>query len=231
MSDDTLNVDSVEELPTEETIGTDEAASQETTDDSVDEALPKGKEKALRDTEAALKEKQAEFTRMSQQLAEMKGTMNALMQMQAQKNQPEVKDWMEEYTDDKVIENPALALKALANMRKEFVSVLRDRDEWMKSEIEKARGSSIDPSLQAVVNELRSDPDFADLPDNKLVAMAKKMGTPKKAVMSPRGNIASGQRGAPAPKALKPGELTPEQEAYLRAAGIMRDKKRDDTLE
>jgi hypothetical protein len=76
---------------------------------------------------------------------------------------------------------------------------------------------------------LKADPDFADLSEQKLVAMARKMA-PKKAVMEPRGNIAGSGRSAPASKP-KAGEMDPAVRAYLIAAGTLKSTKRDDTLE
>ncbi len=230
MSDDTLNVDSVEELPTEETVGTDDAASQETTDESIDSEVvaPKGKEKALKDTETALKEKQAEFTKMSQQLAELKGQFTTLMQLQQKPKQEEVKDWMEELNSDKVVEDPLAAMKFLRDqMRKEIASVLSDRDAYLLS---KVGGPRIDPELQSKVDELKSDPDFADLPAEKLVAIAKKMSIPKKAVKDLRGSVGGGGRGAPS-QTRKDGEYTAEELAFMRASGTLKTNKRDDTLE
>lgn len=230
MSNDTLNVDSEQELPTVEHVETEESALQETTDES-QEAEPKGKEKALRDTEAALKAKQAEFTRMSQQFAELKGSMDAMLKMQVamQQPKPEEKDWVDMLEPDKVIEDPLSAMKQLTmNLRKEFAGVLQDRDAYWKGEIERMKGTSIDPELKSVMDGLKADPDFADLPDAKLLAFAKKMGTPSKAVKEPRGNIASVSRSNPAGR--KEG-LSPEQKAWLIASGAMRVNKRDDTLE
>jgi hypothetical protein len=231
MSNDTMEVDSAEELSTAEDIGTGESASNETTDESTKEG-PKGVEKALRDTESALKERQAEFTRLSQQYSELKGKMDAVMQMTTSMGKPkevEQKDWMEDFTEDALVENPALALKAIRKQREEFVSVLRDRDAWMMDQIEKARGSDIDPELKTVVDGLKADPDFADLPVAKLVAMAKKM-SPKKAVMEPRGSVSQGGRTGVAGKP-KAGEMSPEMKQYLVMTGAIKNGKRDDTLE
>lgn len=228
MSNDTLNVDSDEELSTSDTIETDDTNLDEgTTVDSKSEAVPRGVEKALRDTESALKERQAEFTRLSQQYSELKGKMDAVMQMNTAKKEVEVKDWMEDFTDDALIENPALALKAMKRQREEFVAVLRDRDAWMKEQIEGIRGSNIDPELRGVVDTLKADPDFADLPESKLVAMAKKM-SPKKAVMEPRGGVSSGGRAAPVAKKQ---EMSPEMRQYLIMTGAIKTNKRNDTLE
>ena len=227
MSDDTLNVDSDEELSTGAEVGADESASEETTDESGAVEAPKGKEKALRDTEAAIKERQAEFTRLSQQIAELKGSMNTLTQLQ-QKPKEEAKDWMESLEADKVIEDPLAAMKAVVtNLRKEIAAVLTDRDAYLLSRVS---APAIDPELKSIVDGLKADPDLADLPDNKLVAMAKKMQAPKKAVMTPRGNISSTGRTASATP-RKPGQYTPEQIAWLKASGAMKTNDRDDTLE
>lgn len=230
MSDDTMNVDSDEELPTGEVLGTDEAASQETTEESEDGKVLTGKEKALKDTEAALKERQAEYTRLSQQLAEQKGQMNALVQLMAQREKqgtPEVKDWMDSINDEEVTADPAKAMKQMVqNMRREIASVLQDRDAFLASKF----GSKLDPETQAAVDGLKSDPDFADLPDSKLVAIAKRMGITKKAVMQPRGSFAGSGRGAPV-TVKKDGEMSPDMLAYLTAVGAIKTAKRDDTLE
>jgi hypothetical protein len=229
MSDDTLNVDSAEELPTDETVGTDESASQETTDESTGDAVPSGKEKALKDTEAAIKARQAEFTKLSQQIAELKGSLTTLTQLQSQQaKQEEVKDWMEELNSDKVVEDPLAAMKFMRDqMRKEIASVLSDRDAFLLS---KVGGAKIDPELQSKVDELRADPDFADLPGEKLAAIARKMVTPKRAVMTPRGSISGSGRSTPA-QVKKEGELSAEETAWLRAAGVLKTNQRDDTLE
>ena len=230
MSDDTLNVDSVEELPTEETVGTDEAASEETTvaSDDGEVVVPKGKEKALRDTETALKEAQGEYTKMRQEIAKMQGQFTTLMQLQQKPKQEEVKDWMEELNSDKVVEDPLAAMKmVVANLRKEIAGVLTDRDAYLLS---KVGGPRIDPELQSKVDELKSDPDFADLPAEKLVAIAKKMSIPKKAVKDLRGSVGGGGRGAPS-GTRKDGEFTAEELAYLRGSGTLKTNKRDDTLE
>lgn len=231
MSDDTLNVDSGEELPTDQQVETDDSASLETTDDSNGDATePKGKEKALKDTEAALKERQAEFTRLSQQLAEMKGQLTTLTQLQTQQaKHEEVKDWMEELNSDNVVEDPLSAMKMVVNnLRKEIASVLSDRDAFLLSKVNSTSG--LDPEIKAKVDELRNDPDFADLPDKSILAMAKKLAVPKKAVMQPRGSISAGSRGAPS-RQVKEGEYTPEQLAWLRASGAIKSNQRDDTLE
>jgi len=230
MSDDTLNVDSVEELPTEETVATDEAASQETTDESSggEVAEPTGKAKALKDTEAALKEAQGEYTKMRQEIAKMQGQFSTLMQLQQKPKQEEVKDWMEELNSDKVIENPLDAMKFLRDqMRKEIASVLSDRDAYL---LAKVGGPRIDPELQSKVDELKSDPDLAELPVEKLVAIAKRMAIPKKAVKDLRGSVGGGGRGAPS-GTRKDGEYTAEEIAWLRASGTLKTNKRDDTLE
>ena len=230
MSDDTLNVDSTEELPTDETVGADDPASQETTEESTVDAEPKGKEKALRDTEAALKARKAEFTTLSQQIAELKGSLTTLTQLQQsqQAQKVEAKDWMEELNSDKVVEDPLAAMKmVVANLRKEIAGVLENRDAYLLS---KVGGPRIDPELQSKVDELKNDPDFADLSDEKLAAIAKKMSIPKKAVMQPRGNI-SGSGRTSAQQAKKAGELSDEEKAWLTAAGVLKSNKRDDTLE
>lgn len=230
MNEETLNAGSDEELPAEVVTDAGDAASQETTAESVKQA-PTGKEKALADTEAALKEKQAEFTRMSQQLAELKGKTEALMQMQSVKKEEEVKDWMESIDDDKIVENPAMVKQMFQQLRQEFAGVLQGRDAFIQAEIARRMGSQIDPALRSVVDELKTDPDLADLPEAKLVAMAKRIGGPKKtAVMQPRGNIAGGQRAAPQ-AAVQDGELTPEQKLWLQVSGTVKNGKRDDTLE
>lgn len=230
MSDDTLNAGSVDtELPAEVVDATVDAAPDGTTAEA-EQAQPKGKEKALADTEAALNERKAEFTRLSQQLAELKGSMAMLAQMQTAKKEEEVKDWMDEVEDDKLVENPAMVKQMFAKLRQEFVTVLQNRDAFIQAELARRTASAIDPALRSVVDELKSDPDLADLPEAKLLAMAKRMNTGKKAVMTPRGNIADGSRAAPS-KPAKEGEFTPEQLAWLRASGAMGDGKRDDTLE
>lgn len=230
MSDDTLNVDPDQTgLPTDETIETDGAASQETTAESTDKGGLKGKDKALADTEAAIKERQAEFTRLSQQLAEMKGQLTTLTQIQSQQAKPvEQKDWMEDLDGDKFVQDPITVLKTIiANQRREIAAVLQDRDAYLLGKVGSPR---LDPEVQSKVDELKSDPVFADLPTEKLAAIAAKMIPAKKAVMQPRGNIAAGSRGAPV-TVVKDGEYTPEQLAWLKASGAMKSNKRDDTLE
>jgi hypothetical protein len=230
MSDDTLNAGSEQELPAEVVDATVDAASQETTADTTTQA-PTGKAKALADTEAALNERKAEFTRLSQQLAELKGRTEAMMQMQTAKKEEEVKDWMDAVDDDKIVENPAMVKQMFKQLRQEFATVLQNRDAYIQGEIARHSASQIDPALRSVVDELKTDPDLADLPDAKLLAMAKRMGGAKKAaVMQPRGNIAGGQRAAPTAPA-KDGDYTPEQLAWLKVSGTVRDGKRDDTLE
>ena len=231
MNEETLNAGSEEELPAEAVTSAEDAAPDGTTAEPAKQA-PTGKEKALLDTEAALKEKQAEFTRMSQQLAELKGRTEALMQMQTAKKEEEAKDWMDSVEDDKLVENPAMVKQMLKQLRQEIAGVMQNRDAWVQAEIERRIGGQMDPALRSVVDELKSDPDLSDLPEAKLVAMAKRMGAggKKAAVMQPRGNIAGGQRAAPAAP-TKEGEFTPEQLAWLRASGTMKDNKRDDTLE
>lgn len=230
MSDDTMNVDSVEELPTDEVLETGEAASQETTDEPEDGKVLTGKDKALKDTELALKERQAEFTRLSQQYAELKGKTDTLAQMMAVREKqgaPEAKDWMEELNDEEVTADPAKAMKqVIINMRREIAGLLQDRDAYLSSKF----GSKLDHETQAAVDSLKSDPDFADWPDSKLAVIAKKMGIAKKAVMQSRGSIGSGGRGAPVIQ-KKAGELDPEVQAYLIASGAVKSGKRDDTLE
>jgi hypothetical protein len=232
MNDETLGAGSDEELPANEEVGAGESASDETTDESTVEAQPTGKEKALKDTESALKERKAEFTRLSQQFAEMKGQMDLLKQLQVQQRaQPkeETKDWLDTIDNEKFMEDPATATKNMfAMLRKEMASVLTDRDKFL---LEQSKSiSRLDPAIQTAVDELRNDPELADLPDAKLIAMAKKMGVTKKAVMSPRGNIAGGQRGVPAKTSVNP-EENPEFMAYLRAVGAIPSNKRTDTLE
>jgi hypothetical protein len=230
MSDDTLNAGSEQELPAEVVDAAVDAASQETTADTGKQA-PTGKDKALADTEAALNERKAEFTRLSQQLAELKGSMATLAQMQTAKKEEEVKDWMDAVDDDKIVENPAMVKQMFKQLRQEFATVLQNRDAYIQGEIAKHGANQIDPALRSVVDELKTDPDLADLPEAKLVAMAKRMGGPKKvAVMKPNGNIAGGQRGAPRTEALD-GELTPEQKLWLQVSGTVKNGKRDDTLE
>lgn len=235
MSDDTLNAGSAEELPAEESTGVPGAlaADEATTGEPTEQAEPKGREKALRDTEAALKERQAEYTRLSQQYAELKGNMDMFVKLQSQNKQAvEEKDWLETVDEDKILENPGMVKDLMKQMRREFASVMQDRDAWMREEIAKARGASVDPALRAVVDQLKSDPELSDLPEAKLLALARRMGNGGKqsAVMQPRGNIAGGQRGQPSRQA-KDGEFTPDQLAWLRASGAMKDGKRDDTLE
>lgn len=230
MSDDNLYADSPEELSAEETVETAESASDETTDEANGEvAVPKGKEKALRDTEAALAERKAEFTRVTQELAQMKGALNTLMQLQAtQRQQQEVeKDWMEDLDDEKVISDPKAAMKFVRDqLRKEIAGVLESRDAFLLS---KVGNTNIDPDLKAKVDELKSDPELADLPDSKLVAMAKKMSLPKKAVMKPVGSVASSQRGSSVPS--KKAGASDDVKAILMALGLDKAGKRDDTLE
>lgn len=228
-SDETLNAGSDEELPEQENIEQDNSSSEEINEESDTVGQPKGKEKALRDTEAALKERQAEFTRLSQQMAEMRGALTTLTQLQQQqgKTKEEDKDWIDSLESDKVIEDPLAAMKLMVtNMRKEIASVLSDRDSYLLSRV---GGQSVDPEIKSIVDELKADANFSDLPDEKLVAMAKKMHTPKKAVMQPRGNIAGVSRTSSAPK--KDGKYTPEQLAWLKVSGAMKTNKRDDTLE
>jgi len=231
MSEDTLNVDSEQELSTgQELVETDESASQETTDKSK-ESAPKGVEKALRDTEAALKERQAEFTRLSQQMAELRGNMDMFTKLQQQAQpKPEEKDWIEDLDAEKVVEDPLSAMKQVTiNLRKEFAQVMRDRDAYWQSRVEAIGGNRIDPEIKSVVDKLKDDPDLSDLPESKLVAMARKMVTPSKAVKEPRGNIAGGGKTSVAPQ-RKDG-LTAEQVAWLKASGAMNGNSRSDTLE
>ena len=226
---ETLNAGSEEELPVDETSGADDAASQETTDESTNDVEPKGKEKALRDTEAALAASKAEYTQVRQQIAEMKGALTTLTQLQTQRAQPvvEEKDWMDEMDDEKVLSDPKASMKLMRDrMRSEFAQVLEARDAYLAS---KFGAASIDPELKSKVDELKNDPDFSDLPEAKLIAMAKKFSPAKKAVMQPRGSITGSQRTAST--APKKDELSEEAKAYLIMTGAIPSKKRDNTLE
>lgn len=237
MANDTLDPDSEQsELSGDATVVDGATAPDGTTDttaDSTDSAAKGGKEKALADTEAALKARQAEYTKLSQAMAEMRGQMDLLAKMQAMGKQPqeEQKDVLDSISDDDLIENPAKVKEMLRGIRQEMAKVLQERDEYWRNEIGRIAGGRVDPAVAEAMNELRQDPELAGLPDSALKAMATRLakaGGKKLAVRTPTGNIAP-SRGQPAQGGN--GELTAEQKMFLAISGVDRGGKRTDTLD
>lgn len=239
MANDTLDPDSAldAELPGDTEIVDGAATPDGTTAGSTngDEGKDKGgKVKALSDTEAALKERQAEYTRVSQQIAEMRGQLSMLAQMQASKQPTEVeKDLLDSITDDELIENPSKAKELMRGFRKEIAKVLQERDEYWRGEVNKVSGNRVDPDTAAAMNELRNDPELAGLPDSALKAMAGRLlkATGKKvAVRTPPGNVIPSRNGSSSARPSD-GELTDEQKMFLQISGVDRGGMRTDTLE
>ena len=90
----------------------------------------------------------------------------------------------------------------MADQQRLFTEVLRERDAWMMEQVQ-----SLNPERATFADqiaELKQDPAFASLPDNTLIAMAKRMAPklqpkPRRAPAPPGGGqrVAGGSEGEP----------------------------------
>lgn len=116
-------------------------------------------QKRLNDTETALKERQAEFHKLNQQLAEMRGELKATQALtveRAQPAEPET-DWLDNEEIDSIVAiDTAKGVKQVARgIRGEFGKLLEMRDSHYEDKI-KALEAKI-TSLSAAADPRRAD--------------------------------------------------------------------------
>lgn len=171
----------------------------ETAKDETSNETPSPEQKRLADTEAALKERQREFHQVSRELAELRGQLSAVKQMQQPAaTQKDVLD--DEKLASELRDDPSKVLEILkrerSSLQQQVASVLEARDNYWRGELMK-----VDPEVVAMRNQiakLREDPDFADFSDAQLAKLAKKNVTnsPKKEYRgAPGGRRQTEERG------------------------------------
>lgn len=146
-----------------------EGSSEETQPELTDEEKA---EKRKADTEAAIRERQAEFTKLSQQVAELRGQLSIISDQRQSKQEDEV-DWLDDETfREKITEDPQEVANALKRMRTEFVQVLRMRDQALKAEM--LRTNPVYEELEKEAEKLSKDPDYNGFSFEQLITIAKK---------------------------------------------------------
>lgn len=144
--------------------------------------------KRVADTEAALKEKQAELTRVSQEIALQKAIKKQLDARQAPAPKQEEKDylddpeWVQRFEED-----PTAAVREIQrNERARLKSTFEARDEYLMGQFKRMLDERTDPArleLQGQLATLAAEiPGFEDIPAQTQIAMAKKFAdaTPSK---------------------------------------------------
>lgn len=108
------------------------------------------------------------------QLAELKGVVSATQKPVEE----EIKDWLddEEFSDEKIAADPASLKKMIKTLRSEVANVLRQRDEHLSGLVDKKVRGAIprDELLEAKIEELRADDDYADFTDEQVERLARK---------------------------------------------------------
>jgi len=204
-------------------------------------------EKRIADTEAARKEKQAEFTRLSQnlaelreQLAEAKGQLSVLTAKPAEKDEP---DWLEsdEFSEKAADETPGKVLKgAIGKTRQEIVRLLEARDAHFNKKIAdlEARLAQASPERQSVADVMEEFKDkawFKAMPDAAKVQFAKETKAERAKAAEGEGGETR-RSGSDSPNGSgrrvvrqKPSDgMSDEQKAYLKHV-VEPLEKRDDT--
>ena len=172
--------DSKKEAPAEK--------SAETTPAEEKKADETGIRKALTDTQRAYHKSQME-------LAALKARIDERDRMNSEKPADE-KDWLEDYSDDQLRLTPEVTKEMIKKHRQEIVGLLQARDEYWKQEM-----ANRDPDVVSArdrIQELRSDPDYAQFTDKQLAVIIRKTSKPEEVTREPvRTSGVPGGRGAP----------------------------------
>jgi len=146
-----------------------ESSSEETQDDR--------EAKRVADTKAYLKETQRELHAAREQLAEMKGQIEALNSLK-QKPAEEVSDWLEdEGIEDKYIEDPVGTTKELIRKaRAEIADLIKLRDGAVMEEVQELlKYEPKKAQLAPIIQELSEKAWFKNLPDAAKIEAAEEI--------------------------------------------------------
>jgi len=156
-----------------------------------------------------LKDTQRKLHELATQNAEFRGKLSMVKAPSA--DEPPA-DILDAYTEDQLMANPGLAIKAMkemrANLLDQVASVIQHRDGLVEERLRQ-----VDPErvmLRAEVEALKQDEDYAKLPEESLYVIAKKQrgnGSGRKNPPSalPGGRSAGG--GAAKPADVRSGNL------------------------
>jgi hypothetical protein len=154
--------------------------SQEAKPDSVEEETPDQgilSDDTPGDQELATLQKrfadtQRKLTELATANAELRGKISVL----GDKPREQEVDPLDQITADEILQDPTVAIKALKSLKQDLLGqlaeVLRARDAHFAGELKK-----LDPerlALREQIEELKQDPDLADLDESVLVKIAKR---------------------------------------------------------
>ena len=200
-------------------------SSKETQSRAADDSVV---QRRLSDTEAALKDRQREFTEISLKLAELKGQMSVLSQRNDEPDDP-----MSEVLDDELLgrasTEPDKVLKELvAREHKLLGKTLQQRDDYWKDEMRKMLDEHLNPErleLRETISELSKKSWFSKLGPNEQVEAAReyKRMAPASSVEPPAGSMGgTGRRTPPAQKDMAE-ERRKQAEETMKAHFSMSD--------
>lgn len=168
--------------------------------DSRDGEASSTTDERVKSAQRKMHEATARAAKLERDLAEIKGKMDAVIQMQQPKQEEtpsplaflDSPEFIESLYDDP--KNAQKALKQIVNI---FGETIRAQDEVFNKRLSE-RTNSLDPEFRAVkdkVAQLRKNPKLADLPDEYLVEMAKEISKSKPVEGDGyRGSLPSGGR-------------------------------------
>lgn len=176
--------------------------------------------KRLSDTEAALKDRQREFTEMSLKLAELRGEMNAMAKPEKVQDDPVAEVW-DDALKDRFISDPTTALpEIIERQQRVFAKTLDQRDKFWKSEIKSMLDEQLNPErveLRSTIKELSSKQWFQKLSPNEQVEAAKEYRGRVENSVTPPGSSFGGTGRKPPTQSGK----TPAEERKARAKSDM----------
>lgn len=136
-------------------------------------------EKRLSDTESALKERQAELTRVNQAIAMLEGKIAATQNMMTRGDEAAVEPDPLSVLDDEntFLANPRETTKeALVRQNQRIASLLKERDSYWESKMQEMIATQLNPErmeLQPVIAELSQQDWFKGMSPAQQLAAAK----------------------------------------------------------
>lgn len=133
----------------------------------------------LKDTQKAFHSTREELSKTTRELDKLSGKVEVLANQKAP-TEAEIKDWLEEFSDEDIQANPAKNKEIIKKLRGELGGVFKARDEWLMSQvktmIDKSR-SMQDIDVEAI-EKLKADPDYEGFSEEQLAVIAKKTAKP-----------------------------------------------------
>ena len=167
-------------------------ADEDYSDDAPDEGIPsdepevEGSEEEDGD-EQKLKKQLLDTKRKLSQMGEENATMRGKLSALEGKGEKEdaAPHWLDtEYNEEDLVANPHMAIGAVKRLRDELVSdfadVMRSRDEYWRQQLKERDPERL--ALRDSIAKLKEDPDYATLPDDALLVIAKKQRKPSEGV-------------------------------------------------